>query len=337
MKLSLFDYDLPKEFIAQRPLKERAASKMLVLEKDSGKINHDYFCNIKNYLDQKDIIVYNDTKVLKCRLAGKKKTTGADIECFVLNVRKERECIALLRPYKRLKVADMVQVGKHSFEVLEKIGQGKALIRFDKDPYLLFKELGEVPLPPYIKAKDIEEEKYQTIFAKKKGSCAAPTAGLHFTKEILQGLEEKNVMFASVTLDIGLDTFKPITDEEIEDHKIHSEYFYVSKEMSQRVEKTKKEEKKVFAVGTTTVRVLETLAQRNKTSEGGSGLTDLYIFPGFEFRVVDCLLTNFHLPKSSLLVMVSAFARREYLLDAYEEAKKNNYRFFSFGDCMLII
>ncbi len=337
MKLSLFDYELPRRFIAQRPLHARESSKMLVLEKKSGKITHDNFYNLKNYLEQRDIIVFNETKVLKCRLYGKKEITGADIECFVLSVNEDYECTALLKPYKRLKVNDRVWIGKYSFKVKKKIGEGKAIIHFDADPYLLFDEFGEVPLPPYIKTKGIEEEKYQTIFAKNKGSCAAPTAGLHFTKEIFQELKKNNIRFSSITLNIGLDTFKPITEDEIEDHKIHSEYFFILEQEAERIENTRKEGKRIFAVGTTTVRVLETLAKKNKIIKEDRGFTDLYIFPGFEFKLVDCLLTNFHLPKSSLLVMVSAFAGRENILHAYEEAKKNDYRFFSFGDCMLVI
>ncbi len=337
MKLSLFDYDLPKKFIAQKPLDARASSKMLVLEKNTGKITHDHFYNLKNYLEQRDIIVYNETKVLKCRLYGKKEKTNAEIECFVLSVHKSATCIALIKPYKRVKNNDKVFIGEHSFKIKEKLGEGKALVQFDVDPYFLLDTLGQVPLPPYIKTKDIEEEKYQTIFAKNKGSCAAPTAGLHFTKEIMQDLKKNNIRFSSITLDIGLDTFKPITEEEIEEHKIHTEYYDISEQEAHRIEETKKEGKRVFAIGTTTVRVLETLARKNKECKEDSGFTDLYIYPGFQFRVVDCLLTNFHLPKSSLLVMVSAFAGRENILEAYEEAKKNNYRFFSFGDCMLII
>jgi S-adenosylmethionine:tRNA ribosyltransferase-isomerase len=337
MRLSLFDYDLPKEFIAQRPLNDRSASKMLVLEKSTGKIRHEQFYGISKYLFKNDIVVFNESKVLRCRLFGKKISTGARIECFVLRVLSGRDAIALLRPYNRIKEEDTVSLGEHRFKVKQKEGEGKAIVTFDADPYKVFERYGQVPLPPYIKKRDIEEDRYQTVFAKTPGSCAAPTAGLHFTSEVVDGLKKKGILFASIALDIGLDTFKPITEKEIERHKIHSEHFSISEESAQKINKAKKNGGRLLAVGTTTVRVLETSMHKRGAIREDSGNTDLYIYPGFKFKAVDILLTNFHLPRSSLLVMVSAFAGRRAVLASYEEAKINNYRFYSFGDCMLII
>ncbi len=285
------------------------------------------------------MLVLNESRVLKCRLEGIKEGTGAKIECFILKKLpgEKNTCEVLLKPSKRLKNKDKVFFGKHFLEVAHKQDYGKAIAVFNSDPAIIMQERGKIPLPPYIKNTDIISERYQTIYAKKNGSAAAPTAGFHFTENIIKRLSLKGISFAKVSLDIGLDTFRPISSQDIRNHDIHEENYYVLKTEAKKIEEAKKSGRRIIAVGTTTARVLESVSDEYGSISSGKGSTGIYIYPGYRFKVVECLLTNFHLPKSSLLVMVSAFAGRQNILNAYNQAKKNNYRFYSFGDCMLII
>lgn len=336
MKIELFDYELPQKFIAQRPLQRRDYSKLLVLDRHTGDIKHDIFYNILNYFDNGDVLVVNESKVTRCRLLGKKEKTGANIECFVLNKIKDNQYLALLKPSKRLNTSDKVIIGKYYFLVISRLDYGEAIVEFNTSAEKILNEYGRIPIPSYIKCKDIDESRYQTIYAEREGSSAAPTAGLHFSENLIKEIKNKGVVLAKVGLNIGLDTFRPISSNEIEEHKMHSEYYYISESEAKKINRSKEMGKKIIAVGTTAVRVLETLMFRYGKIIWDRGVTDIYIYPGFNFKAVDRMITNFHLPRSTLLVMVSAFAGRENILNAYEQAKKNNYRFYSFGDCMLI-
>jgi S-adenosylmethionine:tRNA ribosyltransferase-isomerase len=336
MNIELFDYELPDKFIAQRPLERREESRLMVLDRKDGSIKHDRFYNLISYLNKGDVLVVNESRVGKCRLKGKKEKTGANIECFVLNKIKGKSYMVLLKPSKRLEPGDKVLIGEHSFIVRSKYDYGKAAVEFDLQAEEIFDGYGEVPLPPYIKNTKIKEERYQTVFADKKGSTAAPTAGLHFSKDLITGLEDNGIVFARLNLSIGIDTFRPISEENIEDHKMHSERYSIDESEAEKIRNAISSGKRVVAVGTTVVRVLETLMIKHNKIIGDSGITDIYIYPGFKFRAVKWIITNFHLPGSTLLVMISAFAGRERVLKAYGVAKEKGYRFFSFGDCMLI-
>jgi len=336
MNIDLFDYELPKEFIAQKPLVRREESRLLVLDRKNGTMQHDRFYNLSSYLSEGDVLVVNESRVRRCRLKGKKEKTGASIECFVLNKIKDKSYMVLLKPSKRLKPGDKVLIGEYSFVVRSKYDYGKALVEFDMDAEEIFDRYGEVPLPPYIKNNGIKEDRYQTVFADKKGSTAAPTAGLHFSKELINKLEGDGIIFARLNLFIGIDTFRPISEENIEEHKMHSESYSIDESEAEKIRAAISRGSRIVAVGTTVVRVLETLMIKHNKIMRDSGITDIYIYPGFKFRAVEWVITNFHLPRSTLLVMISAFAGREMVLKAYEEAKEKSYRFFSFGDCMLI-
>jgi len=336
MRIELFDYKLPQKFIAQRPLPKRDNSKLLVLDKKTGSIKHDIFYNILNYLKKGDVLVVNESKVSKCRLIGVKEKTGAKIECFVLNKVENNDYLVLLKPAKRLKSADKVYIGEYYFTVRSKLDYGKALVEFNGPAEIIFKKHGIIPLPPYIKSKDIDRSRYQTVYAKGDGSSAAPTAGLHFSTKLMEKIDNMGVIIAKVGLEVGLDTFRPISLAEIEEHKMHSENYYIKDTEAEKIARSKSMGNRVIAVGTTVVRVLETLMSKYGEIRGYSGATDIYIYPGYDFKIVDCMITNFHLPRSTLLVMVSAFAGREKILNAYQQAKKNDYHFYSFGDCMLI-
>ena len=339
MDLNLFNYTLPERLIAQTPLIEREKSRLLVMDRKSGALKHDFFYNIGNYLNTKDVLVINDSKVINARIFGFKEETGAKIECFILEKKKNNNFIVLLRPSKKLKEGNKVFLDKDKnayFEIIEKLWEGKALISFNIPAHDIFEKYGQVPLPPYIKSRNFDNSFYQTVYAKKEGSTAAPTAGLHFTKKLIERIKEKGISLAKVNLEIGLDTFKPITENNIEDHKIHTEKYNITESNIKKISDARAAGGKVIAVGTTTTRVLETVWSLNGRLKSSRGRSDLYIYPGYKFNVVDSLITNFHLPKSTLLVMVSAFAGRENILNAYEDAIRNNYRFFSFGDCMLI-
>mgnify|MGYP005845242841 CR=1 FL=1 len=346
MNLDLFYYDLPEKFIAQQPLKKRDHSKLLILDRKTGKIKHDIFYNIKNYLNIGDILVLNESKVTKCRLIGFKENTGAKIECFALkrinskllsSSSNNSKYLVLIKPSKKVKKNDIVKVGEYYFEIEEKLGYGKAVVRFNTSLDEIILKYGRIPLPPYIKNETIKEDRYQTVYAKKNGSAAAPTAGFHFTSSLIGKLRNKGIKFAKLSLDIGLDTFRPVVEKEIEKHIIHSEHYYLPDLQARKIIAAKENGGRVISVGTTTTRVLETVMTEKGILKGSKGDTNLYIYPGYKFKIVDALITNFHLPYSTLLIMVSAFAGRENILKAYKEAKEKNYRFYSFGDCMFII
>lgn len=337
MKSDLFYYNLPKSFIAQKPLKKRDESRLLVLEKKSGHITHDRFKNLPLYLEKNSILVINRSSVNRCRVFAEKEGMEREIECFILHRIEGDEFLALVRPSKKLKEYDVLSVGKYRLRVVKNLGKGKAVLSIEGDIKELFREHGNIPLPPYIKSKDIREEQYQTIFAKYNGSTAAPTAGLHFTENLVDRLKAKGIDIAETVLHIGVDTFRPIREVDIEDHKMHSEYYSIEREDADRLNEARRKNKKIIAVGTTTTRVLETVYDQNKGFSKKDGWTDLYIRPGYDFKAIDGMVTNFHLPMTTLIVMVSAFAGRELLLNTYEEAKEKGYRFFSFGDGMLII
>lgn len=336
MKISEFDYHLPKELIAKYPVEPRDSCKLMVLDRKKREIQHKIFREITDYLNKGDTLVLNDTKVIPARLKGK-KTTGANIEIFLLRPFSENRWEVLVKNIKRLKEGqEIIFSDEFKGKLLEKYDEGKALVELVGDNVnSLIKKYGHVPLPPYIEREDEDKDKeyYQTVFAKKEGAVASPTAGLHFTPELIDKIKSKGVNIVYVTLHVGLGTFRPITVENIKEHKMHEEFFQIPEETIKVIDETKKRGNSVFAVGTTVVRTLETYARTNKLE----GFSDIFIYPPFEFKIVDKLITNFHLPKSTLLLLVSAFADKELIFKAYEEAVKNKYRFFSYGDAMLII
>ncbi len=336
LKLSDFYYELPKELIAKYPVEPRDACRLMVLDRKTQKIEHRIFRDIIDYLHEGDLLVLNDTKVIPARLQGKKET-GAKIEVFLLRPITENRWEVLIKNIKRLKPGQKIIFGEDfSAKLVEKFEEGKALVEFEgKDINTLIKKYGHIPLPPYIEREDEEKDKdyYQTVFARKEGAVASPTAGLHFTNELLEKLEKKGVKKAFVTLHVGLGTFRPIQTEDITKHKMHEEYYYIPEETLKLIQETKEKGKSVVAVGTTVVRTLETYAQTGKTE----GFSDIFIYPPYQFKMVDRLITNFHLPKSTLLLLVSAFAGKEFIFKAYEEAVREKYRFFSYGDAMLIL
>ncbi len=340
MKLEDFDYELPEELIAQTPLKDRSSSRMLVLNKNTGEIEHKIFKDIVEYFEEGDSIVLNDTKVIPARLIGEKTDTHAVIEVLLLKNTEGNTWQALTRPAKRVKEGTIVSFGDGLLkakctEVLDDGIRNFELI-YDGVLYEILDKLGTMPLPPYIHEKLNDQSRYQTVYAKNIGSAAAPTAGLHFTKEILEKLKNKKVNIVYVTLHVGLGTFRPVNTENIEEHHMHSEYYELSKEAVDTLNDTMKNGKKIVAVGTTSVRVLETVMTKYGKLTPCCGNTDIFIYPGYKYKIVDNLITNFHLPKSTLVMLVSALAGRENILNAYNEAVKEKYRFFSFGDCMFI-
>jgi S-adenosylmethionine:tRNA ribosyltransferase-isomerase len=340
MKLEDFDYYLPEELIAQTPLKVRDSSKLLVLDKDTGEISHKHFVDIIDYFNTGDTLVVNDTKVIPARLIGEKVDTGAVIEILLLKNLEGDKWECLTKPAKRVKIDTVVSFGDGLLKA-KCIGLGEEGIRhielvYDGILYEILDKLGTMPLPPYIHEKLEDQNRYQTVYAKYEGSAAAPTAGLHFTEELLDKLKSKGVNFAPVTLHVGLGTFRPVSVEDIKEHKMHSEYYSLSKQTVEILEKTKKNNKKIVVVGTTSVRVLETVMNKYGCLQECSGWTDIFIYPGYKFKIVDNLITNFHLPKSTLIMLISALAGREKVLNAYNVAVENKYRFFSFGDSMFI-
>ncbi len=337
MDTKLFEYNLPVGLIAQRPLGDRDHSRLLVLEKKAGSIKHDHFYNLGNYLKKGDVLVINKSRVNRCRLFGRKEKTGAAIECFVLGKYNEESHEVLLKPSKRLKEGDRVYIGKDYFQVKHKREQGKAVVIFSRPVGDIFEESGKVPLPPYIKSSNIDDERYQTVYAERKGSTAAPTAGLHFTPGLIDRLKKSGIIFASLFLDIGLGTFRPVSTETIEEHKMHEEDYSIEEEQAVIIEEARKAGRRIIAVGTTSARVLETVMHEYGMIKQSSGSTGIYIYPPYRFEAIDGMITNFHLPRSTLLLMVSAFAGRKNIMEAYNEAKEKKYRFYSFGDCMLII
>jgi len=337
-----FNYDLPQELIAQTPLKDRDASRLLVLHHDTGELEHKHFTDIKAYLKKGDCLVLNDTRVLPARLYGIKEETGAKIEVLLLHQNEADYWEVLMKPAKKVKAGTELIFGDGLLratctEVLE---HGGRVLKFSYEGifYEVLDQLGEMPLPPYIKEQLSERERYQTVYAKEEGSAAAPTAGLHFTNELLDEIQAMGVHIAYITLHVGLGTFRPVDVDEINDHKMHAEFYRMSEETAALLTKVKKNNGRIISVGTTSTRTLETIARDNdgKLAES-SGWTDIFIYPPYEFKAIDGLITNFHLPKSTLIMMVSALAGRENILHAYNEAVKEKYRFFSFGDAMLIL
>ena len=341
MNINDFDYDLPQELIAQTPLKNRSDSKLMVLNKDNGDIKHDYFYNITNYFNKGDVLVLNDTKVIPARLIGEKEDTKAHIELLLLNDLGNDTWECLAKPQKRLHKDTIVVFGSGMLKarVEEVLDEGIVHVKLLYDGILMeiLDKLGTMPLPPYIHEKLQDNNRYQTVYAKNIGSAAAPTAGLHFTKELLKELENKGVIIKYVTLHVGLGTFRPVMEENILEHKMHSEFFIMNKDVAETLNLAKQERRKIYAVGTTSCRTIETVASKNNGKfVAMSGNTDIFIYPGYKFQGIDGLITNFHLPKSTLVMLVSALAGRENILNAYKIAIQNNYRFFSFGDAMLI-
>ena len=340
MKVEDFNYNLPEELIAQTPLEKRDSSRLLVLDKKTGEIEHKHFTDIINYLNEGDTLVLNDTKVLPARLIGVKEETNAVIEILLLKNTEGDNWECLVKPARRIKVGTIVTFGEGKLKA-ECIKEGEDGIRHFKLLYKgilleILEDLGTMPLPPYIHEKLEDQSRYQTVYAKEVGSAAAPTAGLHFTKELLQTIEEKGVNIAYVTLHVGLGTFRPVSVDTIEEHEMHSEYYSMTKEVADLLNNTKKNGKRIIAVGTTSTRTLETIATKYNEFKECSGWTNIFIYPGYEFKAIDSLSTNFHLPKSTLVMLVSALAGREHILKAYNEAVKEKYRFFSFGDAMFI-
>lgn len=342
MNIEEFDFDLPEELIAQTPLKDRTASRLLVLNQQTNEVAHKHFTDIKDYLKKGDCLVLNDTRVLPARLYGSKVDTGAKIEVLLLHQLDGEKWEVLMKPAKKVQVGTKLTFGEGKLEAtcVELKEHGGRILEFTYDGifYELLEELGEMPLPPYIKEQLPEQERYQTVYAKHKGSAAAPTAGLHFTDELLEEIKQTGVNVVFITLHVGLGTFRPVSAETIEEHKMHSEFYYMSKETADILTETKENNHRIIAVGTTSTRTLETIARdhHGKLTEA-SGWTDIFIYPPYQFQAIDGLITNFHLPKSSLIMMVSALAGKEAILSAYAEAVKERYRFFSFGDAMLII
>ena len=346
MLLSEFDYQLPEELIAQRPSDKRENSKMLVLNPREHKILHKHFYDIVDLIDDNCILILNNTKVIPARLYGY-KDTGAKIEVFLLKEKDNHNWEVLIKPSKRVKVGTIVKISDElSCEVLESLpDDGKWLVKmiYEGDIFEILHRVGNIPLPPYIERKMSNEalkkldfERYQTVYAKDEGSVAAPTAGLHFTQEILEKLKNKGVQIGYVTLNVGIGTFRPVKCENVLDHKMDSEAFEISEETANLINKAKSEGKKLIAVGTTTVRTLETAFQQFGEIKACKSASELFIYPPYEFKVVDKLITNFHLPKSTLLMLVSALAGKDFIFEAYAEAIKEKYRFYSYGDCMFI-
>lgn len=339
MDLKDYYYDLPQEYIAQTPLRQRDSSKLLMLNKETGEIKHEIFHNIINYLNKGDCLVLNDSRVLPARLLGVREDTGSPME-FLLLSRKEQDIWeVIVRPGKRAKPGRRFVFGNELHaEVLDIVNDGNRLVRFEYEGLFenVLDRLGEMPLPPYITEKLQDRERYQTVYSKHDGSAAAPTAGLHFTKELLAEIEKKGVNIAYVTLHVGLGTFRPVKVEKIEEHKMHSEFYELDAKNAEIINNTRKNGGKIIAVGTTSTRTLETIAKQDGSVEPSTGWTDIFIYPPYKFKAVDKLITNFHLPESTLLMLVSSLAGRENILNAYKNAIENDYRFFSFGDAMFI-
>ena len=339
MKTSEFDFNLPQELIAQTPLLNRDESRLLVLDKNTGEIEHKKFKNIIDYLKAGDVLVINDTKVLPARLMGVKEDTGAVIELLLLKNISDDIWECLSRPQKRLHVGTVVKFSDElSASVIELLDDGVTRVKliYNGILYEILDRLGEMPLPPYIHEKLKEKDRYNTVYAKNIGSAAAPTAGLHFTRELLGELASKGIIITNVTLHVGLGTFRPVVDDDINNHHMHSEYYEMSGETADILNKAKSEGRRIIAVGTTSTRTLESVICKYGEFKECSGTTDIFIYPGYEFKAINCLITNFHLPKSTLVMLVSALAGRDNIMNAYNEAVVNKYRFFSFGDAMFI-
>lgn len=340
MKTEDFDYELPESLIAQTPLKDRAASRLLVLDRKTGEIEHTEFHEIINYLNKGDVLVINDTKVIPARLIGNKEETNAVIELLLLKDLGDNIYETLSRPQKRLKEGTIVSFGNGILKakVTKIMDEGITHVEliYDGILYEILDKLGEMPLPPYIHEKLENKDRYQTVYAKNLGSAAAPTAGLHFTDELLTKIKEKGIIIAPITLHVGLGTFRPVNVEDVTKHKMHTEFYQMTKETADILNNAKKESRRIISVGTTSTRTLETIIHKYGEFKECSGNTDIFIYPGFEFKGIDAQITNFHLPKSTLIMLISAFAGKEKVMNAYKEAVDKKYRFFSFGDSMFI-
>ena len=340
MNVADFNFDLPQELIAQDPLEDRASSRLLVLDKESGEVKHKHFRDIKKYLRKGDCLVINDTKVIPARLFGNKVGTDAKIEVLLLKRKSDNVWETLVKPGKKMKEGAEVSFGDGLLKgkVVGVVDDGNRIIQFEYDGIFeeILDQLGQMPLPPYITHQLQDKNRYQTVYAKHDGSAAAPTAGLHFTKELLKEIEEMGVKIAHVTLHVGLGTFRPVKVETIEEHHMHSEFYIVEEEEAKKINDTKKEGGRVICVGTTSCRTLESATGEDGVLKAGSGWTQIFIYPGYRFKILDCLITNFHLPESTLVMLVSALAGKDHVMAAYEEAIKERYRFFSFGDAMFV-
>ena len=340
MKRQDFYYELPEELIAQDPLEDRSSSRLLVLDKETGAFSHHVFKEITEYLHEGDCLVINDTKVIPARLIGSKVETNAKIEVLLLKRKENNVWETLVKPGKKAKVGAKISFGDGLLmgEVIDVVEEGNRLIKFDFDGIFeeILDQLGQMPLPPYITHQLEDKNRYQTVYATHTGSAAAPTAGLHFTPELLEEIKAKGVDIARVTLHVGLGTFRPVKVDEITEHHMHSEFFMIDEEAAEKINRAKETGHRVICVGTTSCRTVESAADENGHLEAKSGWTQIFIYPGYKFKVLDCLITNFHLPESTLIMLVSALAGPEHVLAAYEEAVKERYRFFSFGDAMFI-
>ena len=341
MKTSAFYFDLPQELIAQDPLEDRSSSRLLVLDRESGKTQHRVFRDIIEYLNPGDCLVVNNTKVIPARLYGSKIGTDAKIEVLLLKRRENNVWETLVKPGKKCRVGARISFGEGLLigEVIDVVDEGNRLIRFEYEGIFeeILDKLGQMPLPPYIHHQLKDKNRYQTVYAKHDGSAAAPTAGLHFTPELLEEIKKKGVHIAHVTLHVGLGTFRPVKVEDVTDHHMHSEFYIVEPEQAELINRVKKAGGKIVAVGTTSCRTLESATDENGILKAGSGWTDIFIYPGYPFKMIDRLITNFHLPESTLMMLVSALAGKDKIMAAYEEAVKERYRFFSFGDAMFIM
>lgn len=340
MNVKDFYFDLPQELIAQDPLEDRASSRLLVLDRETGEVTHRKFRDILGYLNPGDCLVINDTKVIPARLIGSREGTNAKIEVLLLKRRENDIWETLVKPGKKAKPGTVINFGDGLLKgtVIDVVEEGNRLIQFSYEGIFeeILDRLGQMPLPPYITHQLQDKNRYQTVYAKHEGSAAAPTAGLHFTKELLQEIEDQGVKIAHVTLHVGLGTFRPVKVENVLDHHMHSEFYMVEESEAEKINQTKQDGGRVICVGTTSCRTIESASDENGILKAGSGWTDIFIYPGYQFKILDCLITNFHLPESTLVMLVSALAGREHVLAAYEEAVKERYRFFSFGDAMFI-
>ena len=340
MDVKDFYFDLPQELIAQDPLEDRASSRLLVLDRSTGEVEHRKFRDILEYLNPGDCLVINDTKVIPARLIGSKEGTDVKIEVLLLKRKENDIWETLVKPGKKAKPGTVIRFGDGILKgtVVDVVEEGNRLIQFSYEGIFeeILDQLGQMPLPPYITHQLKDKNRYQTVYAKHEGSAAAPTAGLHFTKELLQEIKDRGVKIAHVTLHVGLGTFRPVKVENVLDHHMHSEFYVVEESEAEKINSTKREGGRVICVGTTSCRTIESASDENGVLKAGSGWTDIFIYPGYQFKILDCLITNFHLPESTLVMLVSALAGREHVLAAYEEAVKERYRFFSFGDAMFI-
>jgi len=339
MDVKEFDYELDESLIAQRPIEAREQSRLMTVNRDTGKIEHKHFYDIIDYLNKGDVLVLNDTKVMPSRIYGNKVDTDAKIEFLLLKETSKDVYECLARPFRRIKVGTLIDFnGLMKGSIVSKGEEGLCEVKFEYQGIFIeiLEKLGEMPLPPYIHEKLEDKDRYQTVYAKNLGSAAAPTAGLHFTKDLLKRIEEKGVEIEYVTLHVGLGTFRPMQTEKVEEHHMHSEYYEISESVAERLNKAKAEGRRIIAVGTTSTRTLESNMTKYNEFKATKEDTSIFIYPGYQFKAIDCLITNFHLPKSTLVMLVSAFASKDIIMNAYMEAQKQRYRFFSFGDAMYL-